>query len=82
MCTDGVNVDQQRMMIEMLDERVALERRWVHKLFHQAEDAGSATVARALKEAQSSLDDVRAALSEALSAVDEPREDGVTIELA
>lgn len=82
MCTDGVNVDQQRMMIEMVDERIALERRWVHKLFHQAEDAGSAAVARALKGAQSSLDDARAALSEALSAVEEPRDDGVTIELA
>lgn len=82
MCTNGVNVDQQRMMIEMIDEHIALERRGVHKLFHQADDAGSARLAAALKEAQSALDDARAALSEALSAADDPADDGVTIELA
>lgn len=37
MCTNGVNVDQFKMMLEQMDDQVALNRRWTHKLFHKAD---------------------------------------------
>ncbi len=52
MCTNGVNVDQFKMMLEQMDDQVALNRRWTHKLFHKADDNGYENTAAVLKEIQ------------------------------
>ena len=44
MCTNGVNTGQFEQMISQIDDHIALERRWVHRLAHQAGDAGFTTV--------------------------------------
>ena len=54
MCTNGVNVDQFKMMLEQMDDQVALNRRWTHKLFHKADDNGYENTAAVLKEIQGS----------------------------
>ena len=65
MCTNGVNTGQFEQMLEQIDDHITLERRWVHKLAHQAEDAGFATVDEKLHAAQALLDDVRALIADA-----------------
>ena len=57
MCTNGVNVDQFKMMLEQMDDQVALNRRWTHKLFHKADDNGYENTAAVLKEIQGLMDD-------------------------
>lgn len=82
MCTNGVNTNQLRGTIEQIDETVTLCRKWTHKMYHLAEDGQQERSAAALKEVQSLLDDVRAALADAQSAVDaDDADDGVIIEL-
>ena len=48
MCINGVNVDQFKMMLEQMDDQVALNRRWTHKLFHKADDNGYENTAAVL----------------------------------
>ena len=36
MCTNGVNIGQFDQMIEQISDHVKLERRWTHRLAHQA----------------------------------------------
>lgn len=65
MCTNGINISQYAMMLEQMDDQFALNRRWTHKLFHSADDAGFEKTAQQLKEIQGLLDDARALLSDA-----------------
>lgn len=83
MCTNGVNVSQFKMMLEQMDDQVALNRRWTHKLYHNAADASYETTAQTLKEIQSLLDDARALLTDAQDALDKDTADssGVTVNL-
>lgn len=83
MCTNGVNVSQFKMMLEQMDDQVALNRRWTHKLYHSADDAGYENTAKALKEVQSLLDEARALLTDAQDALDKDATavGGVTVNL-
>ena len=65
MCTNGVNTQQFTQMLDMVDDHVALEYRWTHRLAHMAGDAGYEETSQKLHEAQSLLADVRALLDEA-----------------
>jgi hypothetical protein len=71
MCTNGVNTAQLKSSIEQTDEAVALTRRWTHRAYHTADDAGHSKTAAKLREAQALLDEVRALLSEAADVVEE-----------
>lgn len=83
MCTNGVNTGQYKMMLEQMDDQIALNRRWTHKLFHTADDNGYEETAKIMKEAQGLLDDVRALMTDAQDALDKDSEslDGVTVNL-
>ena len=83
MCTNGVNIGQFDQMISQIDDHVALERRWVHKLAHQAGDAGFATVDDKLHSVQELLDEARALLSDAKDALEDDAAamPGVTVSL-
>lgn len=83
MCTNGVNTGQFKMMLEQMDDQVALNRRWVHKLYHSADNAQYAKTAATLKEIQGLLDEARALLTDAQDALDDDaaQAPGVTVEL-
>ena len=83
MCTNGVNVGQFEQMIAQIDDHIALERRWTHKLAHQAGDAGFATVDDKLHAVQELLDEARALLTDAKDALEEDAASapGVTVSL-
>ncbi len=83
MCTNGVNTGQFEQMITQIDDHIALERRWVHKLAHQAGDAGFATVDDKLHSVQELLDEARALLTDAKDALESDAEaaGGVTVSL-
>lgn len=83
MCTNGVNTGQFKMMLEQMDDQIALNRRWVHKLYHSADDAQYAKTASVLKEIQSLLDDARALLTDAQDDLDKDASEtsGVTVNL-
>lgn len=83
MCTNGVNTGQYKMMLDQMDDQIALNRRWTHKLYHAADDAGFDDTAKVLAQVQSLLDDARALLTDAQDAVDKDAEsgNGVTVNL-
>ena len=83
MCTNGINTGQFEQMIAQIDDHIALERRWTHKLAHQAGDAGFATVDDKLHAVQELLDEARALLSDARDALedDAAASSGVTVSL-
>ena len=83
MCTNGVNIGQFDQMIEQISDHIKLERRWTHKLAHQAEDAGFETAHRKMHEAQALLDEALAMLDEAKDLLEEDAEDasGVKVSL-
>ena len=83
MCTNGVNTGQFEQMIAQIDDHSALERRWTHKLAHQAGDAGFATVDDKLHSVQELLDEARALLTDAKDALESDAEaaGGVTVSL-
>lgn len=84
MCVNGVNTSQLKDTVQMIDDEVAICRKWTHKMFHLAENGQSERAAAKLKEVQYLLDDVRAALvetQEAIDADDEDINDGVKVEL-
>lgn len=83
MCTNGVNTDQFKMMLEQMDDQVALNRRWMHKLYHKADDNGYEKTAAVLKEVQGLMDEARALLTDAQDAVDKDASaaPGVTVNL-
>ena len=66
-----------------IDDHIALERRWVHKLAHQAGDAGFATVDDKLHSVQELLDEARALITDAKDALESDAEaaGGVTVSL-
>ncbi|MCD8013709.1 MAG: hypothetical protein LUG99_11120 [Lachnospiraceae bacterium] len=65
MCANGVNTEQFLQMIDMLDDHIALEYRWSHRLAHTAGDGGYAATSEKLHTAQAMLADVRSLLDEA-----------------
>ena len=83
MCTNGINTGQFEQMISQIDDHVALERRWVHRLAHQAGDAGFTTVDDKLHSVQELLDEARALLADAKDALEEDAANapGVTVSL-
>jgi hypothetical protein len=83
MCTNGVNTDQFKMMLEQMDDQVALNRRWTHKLYHKADDNSYENTAAILKEIQGLMDEARALLTDAQDAVDKDASSapGVTVSL-
>ena len=83
MCTNGVNTGQFEQMMAQIDDHIALERRWVHKLAHQAGDAGFATVDDKLHSVQELLDEARALITDAKDALvsDAEAAGGVTVSL-
>lgn len=83
MCTNGVNDGQLKTMIEQMDDQVALNRRWVHKMYHSATDAEYKATAEILKEVQGLMDEARALLTDAQDAVDKDAAStsGVTVNL-
>ena len=83
MCVNGVNAGQFEDMIAQIDDHIALERRWTHKLAHQAGDAGFATVDEKLHAVQELLDDARALLTDARDAIEQDAANapGVTVSL-
>ena len=52
MCANGVNTQQFMQMLDMVDDHVALEYRWSHRLAHTAEDGGYEETSKKLHEAQ------------------------------
>ena len=66
MCTNGVNITQLEQMIDQIDDQIALQYRWVHKIGHTSEDAGFSNTSAKLHEAQHLLGDVRSLLDEAM----------------
>lgn len=83
MCTNGINASQYKMMLEQMDDQVALNRRWVHKLYHSADDSDFVKTAATLKEIQGLLDEARALLTDAQDVFDKENEaaGGVTVSL-
>ena len=83
MCTNGINSNQFKMMIEQMDDQVALNRRWTHKMYHSAKDAEYAQTAEVLHEIQGLLDEARALLTDAQDALekDEAHSSNVTVNL-
>lgn len=83
MCTNGINTGQFEQMIAQIDDHIALERRWTHRLAHQAGDAGFATVDDKLHAVQELLDEARALLADAKDALEEDAANnpGVTVSL-
>lgn len=83
MCTNGINTGQFEQMMSQIDDHIALERRWVHRLAHQAGDAGFATVDDKLHEVQELLDEARALITDAKDALESDAEasSGITVEL-
>ncbi|MBR0406057.1 MAG: dynein gamma chain protein [Eggerthellaceae bacterium] len=83
MCTNGINTGQFEQMMSQIDDHIALERRWVHRLAHQAGDAGFATVDDKLHAVQELLDEARALITDAKDALESDAEasSGITVEL-
>lgn len=83
MCTNGINTGQFDQMIDQIDDHIKLERRWVHTLAHNAEDAGFQQTGDVLHKAQAALDEVRALLADAKDALEEDAEKapGVSVNL-
>ena len=84
MCTNGVNTGQFDEMMDQIADHIKLERRWAHKLAHEAGDAGFENTHLKLHEVQALLDDALAALDEAKDILEEDAEKarGVTVRLA
>lgn len=83
MCSNGVNANQFEMMLAQVDDQLALQRRWVHKLAHTAGDAGYSKTDDILHSVQGLLDEARALMSDARDILEDEasHSSGVTIEL-
>lgn len=83
MCTNGVNTSQFSMMLEQMDDQIALNRRWVHKMAHQAGDNGYVQTDETLHQIQGLLDEARALITDAKDALEQDTEklSGVTVNL-
>lgn len=74
MCTNGVNTNQLSAMIDQIDDHIKLERKWSHNLGHLASDAGFGKTGEKLHEIMSTLDSIRAMLSDAQDLLEEEAE--------
>ncbi|MDO4399806.1 MAG: dynein gamma chain protein [Coriobacteriia bacterium] len=83
MCANGVNTEQYKMMIDYMDDTLAVNRRWIHKMAHTVEDNGYAKTSEVMHQVQALLDDARALLTDAKDAIEEDDEKlgGVTVSL-
>lgn len=81
MCTNGINTNQFKMMLEQMDDQVALNRRWTHKMYHAADNAQYAQTAKVLSEIQGLLDDARALLTDAQDALDKDAQSAPGVEV-
>jgi hypothetical protein len=83
MCANGVNTEQYKMMVDYMDDQLAVNRRWIHKMAHNVEDNGYAKTSEIMHQAQALIDDVRALLADAKDAIEEDDEKlgGVTVSL-
>ena len=81
MCSNGVNTNQLKATIEQIDESVALNRRWTHRVYHLASDGSMPKTADKLQQVQQMLDDVRALLDEAMEAVEDDDSNITSVEL-
>ncbi len=83
MCTNGVNINQFDQMVEQICDHIKLERRWTHKLAHQAEDAGFTNAHSKMHQAQALLDEALAMLDEAKDILEDEAEaaSGVKVSL-
>ncbi len=82
MCTNGVNTQQLKDTVEMIDAQIALSRRWTHKMYHLAENGAMERSAKKLAAIQAMLDDVRSEFEELQDVIE--RDDsgnGVQVEL-
>lgn len=75
MCTNGVNTSQLQGNIDLLNDHVALVRRWTHKTYHLADDAQMQRTAKKLLEAQNLLDEARSLLDEMTDALERDTQD-------
>ena len=69
----GANVmdsEQLEMMLQMIDDYAALERRWVHKLGHVAASCGYAQTGERLHEVMAAFDEARSMLDDARSSLE------------
>lgn len=82
MCTNGVNTQQLKDTVEMIDAHIALSRRWTHKMYHLAENGAMDASAKKLKAIQGMLDDVRSEFEELQEIIDkDDANSGVSVEL-
>ena len=82
MCTNGVNTQQLKDTVEMIDAQVALSRRWTHKMYHLADNGGMDASAKKLQAIQAMLDDVRSEFEELQDVIDrDDSNSGVQVEL-
>ena len=80
MCANGVNTQQLKDTVNMIDEEVALTRRWTHRMYHLAADGQMERTAMQLQKIQGELDNIREMLTEAQDAIERDDADtGVTI---
>lgn len=63
MCTSGIDVAKIESMIDMIDDHVALEYRWAHKVAHMLEEANATAASEAMYETQRMFADARSALA-------------------
>jgi hypothetical protein len=83
MCANGVNTEQYKMMLDYMDDQLAVNRRWVHKMAHNVGDNGYDKTCEVMHQVQALLDDARALLSDAKDAIEDDDEKlgGVTVSL-
>ena len=83
MCTNGINTGQFTMMLEQMDDQIAVNRRWIHKMAHAAGDAGFAQTDETLHKIQELLDEARALVADAKDALEDDAESasGVQVNL-
>ena len=83
MCTNGINAGQVNMLIDQLDDQIALNRKWAHKIYHLLDDNSCSETAAQMKQAQGFLDEARAAITEARSQLeaDLQKSSGVEVKL-
>ena len=70
-----IGSEQLEMMLQMVDDYAALERRWVHKLGHVAASSGYTQTGERLHEVMAAFDEARSMLDDARGSLE--REAGV-----
>ena len=82
MCTNGVNTQQLKDTVEMIDAQIALSRRWTHKMYHLADNGAMSRSADKLQKIQRMLDDVRAEFEDLTDCIErDDNDNGVEVEL-